>query len=124
MGLRAPAFRVLAGGEDVSGIVEQHLVQLRLTSTSDRSSDTLEIELSDADNVLALPSAERELRVSIGYRDSRLVPMGVYYHSESEIQLAPRRLTVRATAADFRRQSSLKVQKAAGLGRMFRLVTW
>ncbi len=37
--------------------------------------------------------------------------MGLFFHSESEIQLAPRRLTVRATAADFRRRSSLKARK-------------
>ena len=109
--MKVPVFKVLAGDNDVTDIVKRHLVQLRLTSSSDRFSDTLELELSDADNVLNLPTAERELQVEIGYRDFGLAPMGLYFHTESEIQLAPRRLTVRATAADFRRQSSLKVQK-------------
>ena len=44
-------------------------------------------------------------------RSATTAPLGVYFHSESEIQLAPRRLTVRATAADFRRRSSLKAPK-------------
>lgn len=111
MGLRTPAFRILAGDDDVTRAVQEHLVQLRLTITSDRASDTLEFELSDAVGRLAAPAAERELEVSVGYKDSGLVPMGVYFHSESEIQLAPRRLTVRATAADFRRRSSLKAPR-------------
>ena len=111
MGLRTPAFEISADGHDFTRIVQQHLVELRLTSTSDQTSDTLEIEISDGANRLSAPTTERELKVSLGYKDSGLVPMGVYFHTESEIQLAPRRLTVRATAADFRRRSSLKAPK-------------
>ena len=111
MGLRTPAFEVAAGGEDVTRLIEEHLHELRLTLTSDPGSDRLEFTLADAENQLAVPAAERELKVSLGYRDASLAPMGVYYHSESEVQLAPRRLTVRATAADFRRRSTLKTPK-------------
>lgn len=111
MGLRTPAFKISAGGSDVTRIVQEHLVQLRLNSTSDRTSDTLELEISHTANRLSAPTAERELEISLGYKGSPLVPMGLYFHSESEIQLAPSRLTVRATAADFRRQSSLKAPK-------------
>ncbi len=111
MGVRTPAFEVIAGGADVTRLVRDSLLNLRLAITSDRTSDTLEIELSDADAKLALPAAEREMRVSIGYEDAGLVGMGVYYHDESEIDLEPRRLVVRATAADFRRRSTLKAPK-------------
>ena len=111
MGLRTPAFKVEAGGRDVTRAVDERLVELRVTLTSDRASDTLELDLEDTAGELAIPTAERELRVSLGYRNSALVPMGVYYHDESERQLVPRRLTVRATAADFRRRSSLKAPK-------------
>ena len=111
MGLRTPAFKVEAGGADITRLIQDNLLDLRVTLTADRASDTLEIELSDTDARLAIPAAERELRVFLGYRDSGLVAMGVYYHDESEIQLLPRRLTVRATAADFRRRSSLKAPR-------------
>ena len=110
MGLR-PAFTVEAGAADVTRTVEERLVELRLTLTSDRASDTLELTLEDDSGALALPSAERELRVALGYRGAPLRPMGVYYHDESEVQLAPRQLTVRATAADFRRRSALKAPR-------------
>ena len=111
MGLRAPAFEVSAGGVDVTRLIEQHLVDLRLTLTSDKTSDTLELVLADATDTLAIPAAERELRVSLGYRDAGLTPMGVYYHDESEVELPPRRLTLRATAEDLRRRSTLKAPK-------------
>ena len=111
MGLRTPAFTVQAGAGDVTRAVDERLVELRITLTSDRASDALELELEDTVGELAVPAAERELRVSLGYRGSALVPMGVYYHDESERQLVPRRLTVRATAADFRRGSSVKAPK-------------
>ena len=111
MGLRKPAYTVEAGGADVTRQIQDLLLDLRVTLTSDRASDTLEIDLSDAALALATPAAERELRVSLGYADSGLTPMGVYYHDETDRQLDPGRLTVRATAADFRRRSSLKAPK-------------
>ena len=111
MGLRIPAFELRAGGADVTAVIKAHLLTLRLTITSDRASDTLEFELSDSANRLAAPTAERELEVALGYEDAGLTAMGIFFHSESEIQLAPRRLTVRATAADFRRRSSLKAPR-------------
>ena len=112
MGVRTPAFEVRADGVDVTRMIEKHLVDLRVTLTSDKISDTLELVLSDAGDGLAIPTAERELRVSLGYRDSGLELMGVYYHSESEVELAPRRLTMRATAADLRRRSTYKAPKS------------
>lgn len=111
MGLRTPAFRVEASGSDVTDLVTRHLAEIRVTLTSDRASDTLQIDLADDRTTLAIPAAERELRVWLGFRDSGLVPMGVYYHDESEVQLAPRLLTVRATAADLRGRSVLKAPR-------------
>ena len=109
--MRTPAFRVEASGSDVTGLVARHLAELRVTLTSDRASDTVEIDLSDDRHALAIPTAERELRVWLGYEDAGLVPMGVYYHDESEMVLAPSLLTVRATAADLRRRSALKAPR-------------
>lgn len=112
MGVKAPAFEVSAGGSDVTRVVADNLVELRLSSTSDRTSDTLEIVLSDASGALAVPAAEREMKVSLGYADGPLTPMGVFFHSESEIAFPPRRMTVTATAADFRRRSTVKAPRS------------
>ena len=105
-----PAYRIDAGGEDVTSRLRDRLVSLSLTLTADRSSDRVEIVLADSLGALAVPSAERELRIALGYEDA-LVDMGIYFHDESELELAPTRLTVRGTAADFRRRSTLKAPK-------------
>ena len=107
-----PAFALQAGGTDVTERVERHLVELRVTLSSDSASDTLQVTISDAPKALARPAAERELKVSLGYRETGLVPLGVYFHSETDVDFAPRRLVLRATAADFRRRSTLKAPKS------------
>ena len=107
-----PAFRLDVEGEDVTERVRRHLVELRVTLTADRSSDTLQVTLSDAPGVLARPGAERALRVRLGYRETGLTALGVYYHSETDVELVPRRMVLRATAADFRSVSTLKAPRS------------
>ena len=105
-----PAFTIDAGGEDVTARVRERLLSLTITLTADRSSDQVEIQLSGFAGDLAVPSSERELRISLGY-EADLVPMGIYFHDESDLELVPARLTVRGTAADFRRRSTLKAPR-------------
>ena len=107
-----PVYRLDVGGEDVTARVREHLVELRVTLSSTPTSDALQITLSDALGVLARPAAEREIRVSLGYRDTGLTALGVYYHSETDIDLAPRRMVLRATAADLRGRSTLKAPRS------------
>ena len=128
-----PAYRLLAGGEDVTGRIRQHLDELRVTSSSDRESDTLELTVSDQiDRMIGAPGEARELQVFHGYGD-RLTPMGIYYRADVDIELVPRKLMVRATAADLRSRSTLKAPRTrawdevtlgaliAGIGRRTRL---
>ena len=107
-----PAWRLDVEGENVTARVREHLVELRVTLTSDTTSDTLQITLSDVLGVLARPAAERELRLSLGYRDTGLTALGVYYHSETDVDLVPRRMVLRATAADLRRARSFKAPRS------------
>lgn len=118
-----PAFSLIAGAADVTERVRRHLVELRVTLTSDSASDTVQLTISDTARALARPVAEREIRVSLGYRETGLVALGAYFHSETDVEFAPRRMVLRATAADFRRRATLKAPKtrdwqATTLGRM------
>ena len=107
-----PAYRIRVGDSDVTQRLRERGADLRLTSTADRTSDNVEIAVADAGGVLALPATGREFRVSIGYaEDDDLAPMGVYFHGSTDIELVPRRLTIRATAADLRRNSALKAPR-------------
>lgn len=100
-------------GPDVTDHVRRSLVELRAVSTTDRTTDTVEIALSAGDGgVLAAPPTGRELAVSLGYAESGLVTLGRYWHTETEIECAPSpRIVVRATGADLRRNSALKTPR-------------
>lgn len=91
-----PAWRVVADGSDVTGRLRAVLDELRVTLTSDRDSDALELVASGP---VAAALDSRELRVALGYGD-RLTEMGVYTPASDELDLVPRRLTIRAAAAD------------------------
>ena len=105
VGIAAAARLALA-----AGCIFDRLVSPSLTLTADHSSDRVEIVLADSLGALAVRSAERELRIALGCEDA-LVDMSIFFHDESELELAPTRLTVRGTAADFRRRSTLKAPK-------------
>lgn len=105
-----PECAVAVAGEDVTDRLRQALVELRVVSTADRTTDTVEITLAgDAGSVIAAPPTGRELRISLGYRESGLVDLGRYWHTETEIACAPQsRVVVRATGADLRANAPLK----------------
>ena len=88
-------------------------MEIRVVSTTDRTTDTVEIALAaGAGSVIAAPPAGRELRVSLGYRETGLVEMGSYWHTETDVELAPvARVVLRATGADLRRDSGIKARR-------------
>ena len=105
-----PAWTLAIGGDDVTEILRPHLVSLRLVSTTDRTTDTLEIAMTG--DAVAAPPTGRELRVAIGYRESPPpVDMGAYWHTATEIELVPPRLLIRATGADLRPGSAIKTPR-------------
>ena len=110
MGLR-PAYSVLAGSDDITSIVREHLASLQLSSSLDGSADILEIVLDNTGGRLAVPDPGRKLRVALGYKKTGLTDMGTYVHVESRADLVPARLTVRATAADLTHRSEWKTQR-------------
>ena len=60
--------------------------------------------------MIGVPGEARELHVFLGYGD-RLIPMGIYYRADIDIEFVPRKLVVRATAADLRSRSTLKAPR-------------
>ena len=101
-----PAWALEIDGEDWTARLRPHLASIRVETTTDRATDTLEIEFS-GDGALAAPPTGRELRPSLGYGGDP-VAMGRFVHTETEIELAPRRVRIRATGADFRPASGTR----------------
>lgn len=110
-----PAYAVVADDTDVTGRLRQALAELRVTTTTDRTTDTVEIRL--AGDAVAAPPAGTALRVSVGYAQTGLIEVGLFLHSETEIELAPAsRILIRGTGADLRPDSALKTPRSRAWG--------
>lgn len=105
-----PNFSINVSDKNVTPIVMDHLTEMRIVTTSDNTSDYLELVLDDREGGLKLPDQGRDIVVALGYGES-LSRMGVFIHSQTEYDLNPARLTVRASAADFRNNSNLKAPR-------------
>ena len=105
-----PAWTLALDGEDVTARLKPHLASIRVQTTTDRTTDSLEIECAEG-APLAAPPTGRKLRPSLGYEGRPLVPMGEFWHTETELELVPRRIRIRATGADFRPQSGIRAPR-------------
>ena len=105
-----PRFGLRIDGADVTDAVETRLRSLRVTLSSDADSDSLDLELTGAD--VRAPPMGAAMDVDLGWAGAPLTPMGRYLHALTEIEVAPRTLKMRAAAADFRRQSTLKAPRS------------
>jgi len=107
-----PAFEIFADGKDITANLNDRLIELRVVTTSDKNSDYVEILLDDRDAKLALPTSGMWLEVRLGYGPKeKLASMGRFIHDDHDIELNPRRLAIRAKAADFTANSTLKSPK-------------
>ena len=106
-----PAYRLLAGGEDITERIRLYFDELRVTfvvGPRKRHAGARRVRRGRPDD--RGPGEARELQVFLCYSD-RLTPMGIYYRADVDIELVPRKLVVRATAADLRNRSTLKAPR-------------
>lgn len=107
-----PDCAVAVAGADITDRLRQTLAEVRVVSTTDRTTDTAEIRFAASDAAIAAPPTGRELRVALGYRETGLVDLGAYWHSETDLECAPGPVVVvRATGADLRPDSAIKTPR-------------
>lgn len=104
-----PDFKVIAAGVNITSQIKDRLLGLRITDEAGTKADTLEITLDDRDGLIELPAPGAQLLVFLGYRETGLIPMGVYTSDEVTVSAPPATLTIRAKAADL--GGSIKDQK-------------
>lgn len=97
MGL-TPAYRVVANGSDITQVIDDRLVEMRLTDEAGMESDLLEIELADHLDPIALPPTGAELELFLGY-DGAAERMGLFVVDEVEVAGWPSVLVIRARAS-------------------------
>ncbi len=72
-----PDFAFALGGADRTDQLRRLLAELRVVTTTDRESDSVEIAISDHVRELAEPRRGREIEVRLGYDDVSLLGTGV-----------------------------------------------
>lgn len=98
-------FELLADGQDITALLRDRLLELRITDKAGLESDELEISLDDRDGRVAFPPKGARLRVSLGWKGQPLSPMGAYTVDEIELSGPPATLTIRAKPADMRQEA-------------------
>ena len=99
-----PAFTIIANQQNITSLIKDRLLSLKITDQAGIKSDMLTLTLDDRNHHIALPNHGAELECYIGYQT--LNYMGLYVVDEVEIASPPATLTIRAHAADMR--ASLK----------------
>ncbi|HZZ05379.1 contractile injection system protein, VgrG/Pvc8 family [Paraburkholderia sp.] len=98
----APVFKITANDKDITDALASRFVSLRLTDETGFNSDSLEVVLSDTDdmNPVKIPPTGAELRVWIGY-GGKLIPKGMFVCNEIELAGWPETITLIANAAPY-----------------------
>ena len=104
-----PACRVVVDGRDITAAIVQRLISINLTDNRGLEADTLDIQLSDHDGLLAIPPRGAVVHLWLGWSDTGLTDKGTYTVDETEHSGAPDVLNIRARSADMR--AGLKVKK-------------
>ncbi|ACO79879.1 Phage late control gene D protein-like protein [Azotobacter vinelandii CA] len=107
-----PICRVVVDGRDITAAISPRLIAISLTDNRGLEADTLDIQLSDHDGLLAIPPRGATVRLWLGWSDSGLVDKGSYTVDETEHSGAPDVLSIRARSADLREGLKTKRERS------------
>jgi phage protein D len=97
-----PQFRLVANTKDITSIVADRLVSMRMRDETGNTSDMLEFVLADnlPSKPIAMPETGAALTLSLGY-DSKLTNMGSFIVDELAWEGPPDRMIIRARSAAY-----------------------
>ena len=96
-----PDWRIRADDRDITDVVRDRFVSLRIEDGVGAVSDTCELALDDRDGAIVPPEQGATLEVELGWRGrDGLAPMGRFVVDARELSGPPRTLTVRGTGPD------------------------
>ena len=101
-----PIFKIMAtapgqtSGRDMTALLADRLLSIRITDKAGMDSDEVEIALDDRDGAVALPARGARLQVSLGYQETGLTTLGSYRIDEIESSGPPQQITLRGRPSD------------------------
>ena len=95
-----PSFKLEVDGSDISAVIGDRLLSIRVNDDAGQKSDTLDIMLDDRDGELPIPSSKAKIKCSLGYEETDLNYMGEFTIDEITLQENPSKMGIRAKASD------------------------
>ena len=97
-----PTYRIIADRKDITALINDRLLLLRISDKPGMESDEFELRIDDRDQVVALPARGGVVEVLLGYEGQPLKRMGAYTVDEVQLSGPPDELTIRGKASDMR----------------------
>lgn len=97
-----PDFRVIHESEDITALVRDRLISLRVIDQAGITSDQFDLSLDNRDSAISIPETGAILSVAMGYAGASLYEMGKYTIDEVESSGLPRVLSLQGKAADMK----------------------
>lgn len=97
-----PIFAVQHGSQDITALISDRLMSLRVTDEAGLTSDQFEMVVDNRDMAISIPATGAELSVAMGYQGGALYNLGRYTVDEVEASGPALTLTLRGKAADMK----------------------
>lgn len=102
--MKTPAAVVKVNGKPVASIFNERLLSLSITDKEGVGSDTVDVDLNDGNPFAAIPKKGDQLEVSLGYKETGLLPFGIYTIDEPEVRCLPYGMTISGAGTNTRDQ--------------------
>ncbi|WP_109512596.1 phage late control D family protein [Pseudomonas ovata] len=97
-----PTYRIIADGNDITVLINDRLLMLRISDKPGMESDEFELRIDDRDQAVALPQRGSKVEVLMGYEGHPLTRMGSYTVDQVKVSGPPDTMTISGKAADMR----------------------
>lgn len=104
-----PDYVISADGLSLTQPLARYGTAITVVDEAGAHSDSASITLASHEGALALPRMGAELRIALGYRETGLMPMGIYLVDNVTVQSSPHTMTVNGHAANL--NSAFKSQR-------------
>lgn len=102
-----PSFKITANDSNITNLIKDRFIELRITDEVNEKSDLLEIRLDDNGHKIDVPHNDVEIAVELGY-DGKLEKVGVFSGLEIEFSGPPSVVVIRASAMNLRKNMKAK----------------
>lgn len=105
-------FSLSVSGKDITELVKDRILEIRITDKPGMESDELEIKLDDREDVLLIPPKGSTVKASIGWMEEGLINFGAYIIDEITLGFGPRTMAIKGKPVDMR--GAAKTQRTQG----------